>query len=154
MSFRVISLKSRLFKKFYGKSDSDLKKLGALPYIADIKPGYPCRVSLRDAEPGERLVLLNFEHQGAENPYRASHAIFVIDGADEAAPAINEVPEMLACRLLSIRAFDAKDMMVDSDVIDGHEAAECFETMLLKPGVEYLHVHNADRKSTRLNSSH
>lgn len=145
MSFLVVPLKQSLFKHLYGKSAPDLEKLGARAYIADAKPGFPCRVSLRDAEPGERLILLNFEHQPADTPYRSSHAIFVIDGAVEATPAIDEVPEMLVCRLLSVRAFDAMDMMVNADVIDGHDAAAYFEKILARTDVEYLHVHNANR---------
>ena len=143
MNFQVIPLQSSLFEKFYGKDNSALEQSGALGYIADEKPGYPCRVSLRDAEPGERLVLSNFEHQPGNTPYRSAHAVFVIEGAADILPIKGKVPEMLACRLLSVRAFDKNDMMVGAEVLEGRDAAACFEAMLLQTGVAYLHVHTA-----------
>ena len=57
----------------------------------------------------------------------------------------DEVPEALACRLLSVRAFDAADMMIDADVAEGKVAAELFERLLSNPLAAYLQVHNARR---------
>ncbi len=113
--------------------------------VADEVPGFPCRVSLRDAEPGARMLLLNFEHQPAATPYRSSHAIFVEDGAEDVHPGVNEVPEVLARRTLSVRAFDQAGQMLDGVVVAGREAAPVFERLLSEPGTAYLHVHNAGR---------
>ena len=44
-------------------------------------PSFPCRVSLTDREIGERVLLLNHVSHDVANPYRASHAIFVAEGA-------------------------------------------------------------------------
>jgi hypothetical protein len=143
MSFRVIALCAAQFQPLFALDDAALAERGARRVVATNKPGYPCRVSLRDAEPGERVLLINYEHQPAASPYRARHAIFVIEGAVEAHPAIDEVPAVLCARLLSIRAFDAAGMMVDAEVADGGEAAPVFERMLANPAVSYLHVHNA-----------
>jgi hypothetical protein len=73
---------------------------------ADKKPGYPRRVSLCDAEPGESVMLVHFEPQPALTPYRASHAIYVREDARQADLEPGVVPEMLRMRLLSVRAFD------------------------------------------------
>ena len=91
------------------------------------------------------MLLLNFEHLPVATPYRASHAIFVREGAD--APAVFEdvVPDVLARRLLSVRAFDAAGMMTDADVIDGTDLAPLIERMFADPAVAYLHAHNAKR---------
>ena len=55
------------------------------------------------------------------------------------------MPETIRTRLVSVRAFDAADMMVDAEVLEGSQAAELFERFLANPAVSYLHVHNARR---------
>ena len=130
MSFRVVGLPSSEFRPLYGLPDEELAARGVEVHVAD-KPGaFPCRVSLRDAPVGTRMLLLNFEHQPANTPYRSRHAIFVEDGAEEVQPAVNEVPEVLARRTLSVRAFDEAGQMLDAVVVNGREAAPAFEQLL------------------------
>jgi hypothetical protein len=105
----------------------------------------PCRVSLEHAQPGEELLLLHFEHQPANTPYRASHAIYVRKIAAMAFEGIDIVPDVLESRLLSVRAFDAGHMMIDAEVCEGTQAAEMFERFLRNPQTSYLQVHNARR---------
>jgi Protein of unknown function (DUF1203) len=145
VGFKVVALPAELFKPLYGLSDEELAARGVEVKTVDETPGFPCRVSLRDAPVGARMLLLNFEHQPARTPYRSSHAIFVEDGAEEAYPEPGEVPEVLARRLLSIRAFDERGTMLDATVVNGREAAPLFERLLAAPGTAYLHVHNAGR---------
>ena len=145
MAFKVVGLSSSLFRPLYGLSERELAARGVEVKIADAPTGFPCRVSLRDAPVGARMLLLNFEHQPANTPYRSRHAIFVQDGAEEAHPAANEVPEVLASRTLSVRAFDEAGQMVDAAVVNGREAGPAFERLLAVPGAAYLHVHNAGR---------
>ncbi len=145
MTFQVSPLAASHFESLYGQSDEALAGLGARATIADAKPGYPCRVALCDAEPGERLILVNFEHQPAASPYRSSHAIFVLDGAREATPEPGQVPGFLDHRQLSVRAFDGDHMMTGAEVIAGGDAADCFRAMLSRVDTAYLHVHNAGR---------
>ena len=110
--------------------------------VADAKPGYPCRVSLTDAEPGQEVILTHFEHQPANTPYRASHAIYVRKG-EKTYDAVDQVPEQLRLRLLSVRAFDDKGMMVGADVVDGKELEGAIERLLGDDRADYLHVHYA-----------
>ena len=145
MPFRVVGLPSSLFESLYGLSEKELAGWGVEAKIADESPGFPCRVSLRDAPVGTRMLLLNFEHQPADTPYRSRHAIFVEDGAKEAHPGVDEVPEVLAGRMLSVRAFDEAGQMLDALVVSGREAAPAFERLLAVPSAAYLHVHNAGR---------
>ena len=112
--------------------------------IAD-NPLMPCRVSLEHAQPGEELLLLHFEHQPANTPYRASHAIYIRKIAAKAFEGVDIVPEVLESRLLSVRAFDAGHMMIDAEVCDGTQAADMFERFLHNPQASYLQVHNARR---------
>jgi hypothetical protein len=143
MSFRVLGLSSDQFRPFFAMPDAMLHRTGARRVIAG--DGMPCRVSMEHAEPGEELLLINFEHQSANTPYRSTHAIYVRRIADRAFDAVNIVPEVLAKRLLSVRAFDSHHMMINADVCDGVNAAELFERLLADPQTSYLHVHNARR---------
>ncbi|MBC8090009.1 MAG: DUF1203 domain-containing protein [Phycisphaerae bacterium] len=145
MNFQVIALPETAFQPLYGLSDDDLARRGVRPVIALSSSGYPCRVSLRDADAGARMFLLNYEHQPANSPYRSTHAIYVQDGAVSAEVEINTVPAVLRTRLLSIRAFDHDGMIVDADVVEGTEAALAFQRLLANDKTAYLHVHNAKR---------
>jgi hypothetical protein len=143
MPFRIHALPVAAFEPLFGRPDDELAERGALRRRVDAAPGYPCRVSLADAPPGTTVLLLNYEHQGARTPYRASHAIFVREGAVQARPAPGEVPLALARRLLSVRAFDAAHMMVQADIVDGSLLAPQLAQMLADPAVAYVHLHHA-----------
>ena len=145
MSFRITGLDPAPFFRLYGLDDDALGAEGARRCVADTTPGYPDRIEMREAEPGERLLLVNFTHQRANTPYRSSHAIYVLEGAQTRYDRVDEVPEVMRTRALSVRAFDASGMMLDAELIDGSEAARTFERLLAEPGVACLHVHNAAR---------
>jgi Protein of unknown function (DUF1203) len=142
MGFRITGLPAERFAGLFSLSDQELAARGAVRRIADAKPGYPCRVSLTDAEPGQEVILTHFEHQPAATPYRASHAIYVRQG-EETYKAVDQVPEQLRLRLLSVRAFDDKGMMVAADVVDGKELEGAIERLLGDDRANYLHVHYA-----------
>jgi len=123
--------------------ESELAARAAVRRIVDEPGSFPCRVSLQDAEPGETVLLLNYEHLPVPGPYRSRHAIYVREHASEYRPELNEIPEVLASRLLSVRAFDASGMMVDAEVVAGVVAARVIEHQFDNPAVTYLHLHNA-----------
>ncbi|HXQ63469.1 MAG TPA: DUF1203 domain-containing protein, partial [Steroidobacteraceae bacterium] len=131
------------FSHLFELSDEELVARHVVRKTADRSPGFPCRVSLRDAEPGETVLLVNYEHLPVASPYRSRHAIYVRRNAIEAQLAVNEVPSVLKIRLLSVRAFDAEGMMTDAEVVPGSELAGTVATMLANRSVAFLHVHNA-----------
>ncbi|WP_028008325.1 DUF1203 domain-containing protein [Solimonas flava] len=145
MSFRITGLPADPFRPLYDLSDAALRARGVRRCVADRKPGFPDRIELRDAEPGETLLLLNYMHQPADNPYRASHAIFVREGAERTWDRIDEVPALLRSRLLSVRAFDADDLMIDADVVDGVAPETLIERSFADRRAAYLHLHYARR---------
>jgi hypothetical protein len=98
---------------------------------------------MRDAEPGETVLLLNYIHQPADTPYRASHAIFICEGAIDTYDRVNEIPEVMQLRLLSLRAFGADHMLLDADVVMGSESPAIIERLFANPAVAYIHAHNA-----------
>jgi hypothetical protein len=134
-------LPAETFAHLFSLSDAELAARGAVRRIADGE-GYPCRISLTDAEPGQELILTNFEHQPANSPYRASHAIYVRAG-EQTYDAVEQVPEQLRRRLLSVRAFDGKGMMVGADVVDGRELEGVIDRLFADQRADYLHVHYA-----------
>jgi Protein of unknown function (DUF1203) len=145
MSFRITGLSSEPFRPLYGLSDEELARRGVKRYIVDNKPGFPDRVEMRDAEVGERVLLLNHLCQPANTPYRASHAIFVREGAEHSYDEVDQVPEVMRGRLLSLRAYDAAGMMLDADVVDGGQIEGVITRLFQSPQVAYIHAHNAKR---------
>jgi hypothetical protein len=145
MPFRFTGLEPAQFAPLFALSDAELAARGMSRVVADAKPGFPCRVSLEDAEPGERLILLAFEHQPARSPYQASGPIFVRESAQEAIAIAGELPPVFHGRLLSLRAYDADDLIVDAEVVDGSDSAEVIRRFFARADVRYIHAHNARR---------
>jgi hypothetical protein len=141
MSFRITGLPADTFQPFFAMSEAELKSRGARRLKAD-GPGYPCRVSLTDAAPGDELILLHYEHQSADTPFRAGHAIYVRPG-ESRFDAVDEVPEQLRKRLLSVRGFDAEGMMLQADVVEGREVEPMIAGFRGNPKIAYLHLHYA-----------
>lgn len=143
MAFRITGLSPEPFRHLFGLPEAELAKHGVKRCVVDAAPGYPDRIEMRDALPGETVLLLNHVCQPADTPYRASHAIFVREGAERAYDAVDEVPAVMRTRLLSLRAFDAEGMMRDAEVVDGAAIEEVIARMFADPAVSYIHVHNA-----------
>jgi hypothetical protein len=143
MDFRIQGLSPEPFIDLYGRSDEDLASRNAKRYVADAKPGFPDRIELRDVEPGESVILVNHVHQPANTPYRASHAIFVREGAEKAYAAVNEIPAVLQVRLISVRAFDSNHWMLDANACAGQVLDVLIRQFLSNPAVDYLQAHFA-----------
>jgi hypothetical protein len=143
MAFRISGLDSAQFAALHGLADAQLAAHGARRVVADRHPGFPCRVSLVDAQPGERVLLVNYEHLAVDSPYRSRYAIYVREAAREARPAVNEIPPVLHGRLIAVRAFSPDGMLLDAELAAGAELAAALERQLASPAVGYLHLHNA-----------
>ncbi|MFL6628196.1 MAG: DUF1203 domain-containing protein [Vitreoscilla sp.] len=144
-SFRLVGLAAENFEPFFAMSDDELAALGARRVVADAPTGFPCRVSLADAAPGDELLLLPFEHLSTRSPYRASGPVFVRRGVPRAVLAPGEIPPYVTRRAMSVRAYDANDMMVDADVCDGTDVRGALDRMLADDAVAFIHLHNAKR---------
>lgn len=142
--FQVTGLNPAEFAPLFQLTVSKLEERGIVALDAD-DSDYPCRISLRHAPVGDRLLLLNYTHLPAHSPYRSSHAIYVSQSAVEQGSYVNEIPPIMVPRTLSVRAFDAAHMMIDADIIEGCEAGSLIERFLGESTVSYLHVHFAKR---------
>jgi hypothetical protein len=143
MSFLIKPLPETEFSHLFTLSQEELAQVRALRVRATTKPGFPCRVSLADAEVGEEVILTHFEHHAVETPFRASHAIYVRAGARAASLGVNEVPEAFRSRTFSLRGYDSAGMLAAANLAEGNELARGIETMLAEPSIAYLHLHFA-----------
>ncbi len=67
------------------------------------------------------------------------------EGATETYDRVDEVPEVMRVRPISLRAFDRADLMVDADLVDGRDLEDLIARFLSNPQVVYLHAHYAKR---------
>jgi Protein of unknown function (DUF1203) len=143
MSFRISGLPAKDFAHLFALSDEELAAQGAVRRIADGRmPGYPCRISLTDAQLGDELLLVNYEHHPVGSPYSMRFAVYVRKG-EETYDAVDEVPEQLRIRTLAMRAFDADAMMVGWELVYGHRLEAAIERLFADARAAYLHVHYA-----------
>lgn len=143
MTFIVSALQAEQFSKFSQMTDFELERHGGQRLTVDAKPGFPCRVSLKEAEIGETVLLLNFVHHVHNTPYRASHAIFVRENICQANLVANTIPDVLKSRLISIRGFNAKHDMVTADVAEGGGLSGVINNFFENKDIAYVHLHNA-----------
>ena len=146
MTYRIEALPLAPFTPYFSMSDSELAAVGARRWIADAPGRAPCRVSLRDADAGERLVLVNHAHlTDPTSPYRAAGPIFVREAAVEVGSVEGPAPEMLAKRLLSLRVYDARNMITEAEVVDGRSLDDRLAAWFDHPAAEQVHIHFAPR---------
>jgi hypothetical protein len=144
-SFQLVGLDHSRFELLFDLGQVELAKAGIVRRVVDESPGFPCRVSLEDAAVGEEVLLLSWPHQPAASPYRASGPIFVRRGAQQARLPPGVVPSYVTRRLISLRAYDASDLMTAAEVCDGIAAAARLAAQFGDPAVAYIHLHNAGR---------
>lgn len=121
------------------------RALGGERYIADAKPGYPCRQCLSDAEVGEALILVAHDPFATESPYRSRSPIFLHEHACSPPTDLTALPAQLTGRQLSVRAFDRDEMMLDAEVIDGTDLDGTLRRFFGDLATAEVHIHNATR---------
>jgi len=145
MHFRISGIDPTPFRHLFGLSDDDLAQRRAKRYVADSKPGYPCRISLEDAEPGETVILAPYAHQTASTAYQSAGPIFVRENAKARFEAVDVVPDQLTGRLLSLRVYDESGMMIDADVVEGRDLRTNIDRFFGDDQAAYVHAHFARR---------
>ena len=145
MNYRITGLDPAPFRDLYGMDQGELLRRGVHRSLVTTPHSAPDRIELRDAEPGETVLLLNHVYLDAASPYRGTHAIYVREWAEQCYDSINQVPLALQTRLISLRAFDANANMVDAEVTEGTELEPLIEQFLSRREVTFLHAHHARR---------
>ena len=111
MTYRITGLDAAPFKPLYELSDDELAQRNARRVTVTNKPGFPCRVTLEDADKGEEVILLHHVSHDVDTPYRSAYAIYVRGGASEAASFVDQVPPAFEGRPLAFRGFDSEGML-------------------------------------------
>lgn len=143
MNFRIKALNNKEFEPLFKLSDSELEKRGIKRMKVDAKPGYPCRVSLEDAEIGEEVILLPYEFHKTNSPYKSRGPIFVRKGVTTKVLKNNEIPIMLNHRLLSFRGYDKDGFMKVAITEKGENVHHVIEQIFANMEIEYIHIHNS-----------
>jgi len=145
MSYIVKGIDPAPYRSLFGLPDEELAKQGVVRMTVSAKPSFPCRVSLTDRDLGESVLLINHVSHDVANPYRASHAIFVTDGADAPAEYVDQVPPVFETRVLSLRGFDRDGMMAEAILTQPGEADAGIRQLFANPEIATIHAHNATR---------
>ncbi|MDP2572136.1 DUF1203 domain-containing protein [Vibrio penaeicida] len=143
-NFIVKPLEKNIFDELLNKSEEQLAEVNARWLFADSKPGYPCRVSLKEAEVGEKVLLVPFKYHDVLSPYQGTGPIFIRENAETAQLDINEIPEILTKRLLSVRAYNSENLMIHAETVQGEEFKTSIRNQFLNGEVAYLQIHNAN----------
>ncbi len=141
--FIISGIKQNEVQHLFDLNEKELQAKGVSKIKVHEKPGFPCRMSLEDANIGEEILAINYEHHKVNSPYRSSGPIFVRFGVEEANLKNNEIPKMLHHRYLSLRAYDNGGMMIDATTIEGAMLEDNIQTLFSNEKVKYIQVHNA-----------
>ena len=143
MTYRISGLDPANFDALRRANKATLAAHNAARVVATGKPGFPCRVTLDDAEPGESLILLHHVSHDVETPYRSAYAIYVRESAKLAASFIDELPPVFANRPMAFRAFDAAGMLQGAALAAPGEADAAIRDLFEEPQIAYIDAHNA-----------
>ncbi|NQX82779.1 MAG: DUF1203 domain-containing protein [Flavobacteriaceae bacterium] len=131
------------YNHLFTLSQDELLTKGYIKIIADKETSFPCRVGLKYAKIGEEILLFPFEHHKTDSPYRSSGPIFVKKDAKKVGLAVNEIPEVLLNKFLSIRAYDKEGIMIYTSTIDSKKLNHEIGTAFDNDYVNYIHIHNS-----------
>ena len=143
MTYRISGLAPETFAHLVEQNGNTLAAKGAVRVTANAKPGFPCRITLEDAEPGETLILLNHVSHDVATPYRSSYAIYVREDATAAAHYEDSVPPVFEGRSLGLRAFDADGMLKNAALALPGQADVKIRELFADDQIAYIHAHNA-----------
>jgi hypothetical protein len=143
MTYRIQGLDPKPFEHLFGLPDEELAERNARRVKVTNKPGFPCRVTLEDAEPGEQVILLHHVSHEVDTPYRSAYAIYVREGVPQSAPFIDEVPPVFEGRPLALRGFDQEGMLRGALLAMPGEADAKIRELFERPEIATIHAHNA-----------
>ncbi len=143
MTYRIEGLAREAYDHLIGLGDDALEELGARRVVADSKPGFPCRATLEDAEPGERLILFNHVSNDVPNPFRSAYAVYVRESARARAAYVDETPPVFEGRALGLRGLDREGMLRGAMLALPGEADLKIRALFDRPEIETIHAHNA-----------
>ncbi|MEQ1726433.1 MAG: DUF1203 domain-containing protein [Sphingopyxis sp.] len=143
MTYRISGLSPEPFADLLALGDTALAQRGAVRVTATSKPGFPCRISLEDADVGEELILLHHVSHDVATPYRSAYAIYVRVDARETATYHDALPPVFEGRPIALRGFDAAGLLKGALLAAPGQADEQIRALFARDEIAYLHAHNA-----------
>ncbi|MDC8005172.1 DUF1203 domain-containing protein [Aureisphaera galaxeae] len=141
--FKIIPISKENIAHLFELDDAALAKMHATRQKVTHNPGFPCRVSLQDAEIGEEVILFSYDHHAATSAYRSKGPVFVRKNARESHLRVNEIPKMLEHRTLSVRGYNSSGDMEGALTVEGATISEAIKELFSNTEIDYIHVHNA-----------
>lgn len=142
MAYQIEGLEPLPYAPLFRMTDDELATHSARRVVATAKPGFPCRVTLEDAEPGETVILFNHVSNDVAGPFRASFAIYVREGADRAVFR-DALPPVFQGRTISLRGLDRGGNLKAAMLATTDDADSKIRTMFDDAGIAVIHAHNA-----------
>jgi len=133
------------FDPLFQLSDEVLHDRGIVRRQVTHQPGFPCRLRLADAAPGEEVLLLHFEYHDTTSPYRASGPIFIGRSSGRVVLPPGVIPPYVSRRRISLRAYDRAGFMTDGVLCEGADVGAQLDRQFVDPAVHYVQLHNAAR---------
>jgi hypothetical protein len=118
---------------------------GLVPRRQIVEPdgGAPCRHCLKEAAPGDAVVLTTLCPFAGTGPYNERGPIFLHAGLCSRPEPSPVIPEIVARRLVVIRAYNADEDIIDADITEGRDARRLIERLLAHDEAAFLHVRTA-----------
>ena len=145
MTYMIQGLDPAPYRAFQALDDDTLAAQGIIRLPVTQLSAFPCRIRLIDLPVGESVLLVNHVSRERPSPYHASHAIFVGEGKTVAAHYEDKVPPDLTRRVLSVRGFDAQDMMIDAMLVQPGGADAAIRLLFANRAIATIDIHNATR---------
>jgi hypothetical protein len=143
MTYRIAGLNSSDHAPLFAMSDAELAAINARRVTATGDRGFPCRVSLRDADEGDQLILFHHVSHDVATPYRSAYAVYVREVADEAAVYVDETPPVFEGRPIALRGFDADGNLRNAALALPGQADARIRELFDSEEIAYIHAHNA-----------
>ena len=142
MTFRIRGLEPQQFAELFALDDAGLAEQRSRSETAG-DGRYPCRVSLKDAEEGEELLLTHYTNHAVETPYRNAFAIYVRAAAQEPAEYVDTMPPILRKRPIAMRGYTEEGLLHRAALSVADDADQVARALLKDPEVAYIDAHNA-----------
>jgi hypothetical protein len=147
MMITLSGLAPEPFQPLFALDDEALHQRGIRRMLAPDDPGigYPCRVSLEFARPGDEMLLLNYRHfDDARSPYRSEGPIFIRRGVEQF-QGRGEWPEIVMQRAMSVRAYDHDGMMAEAEIAEKEALKDLASAWLARPDIVHVDIHSMRR---------
>jgi hypothetical protein len=143
MTYKISGLDPAQHSHLFAMTDAELAAINARRLTATADRGFPCRVSLRDADEGENLILFHHVSHDVVTPYRSAYAIYIRENAQVAAEYVDETPPVFEGRPIALRGFDADGNLRDAALALQGQADALIRELFESEDIAYIHAHNA-----------